>query len=103
VRTGIRRLRFGSPSVDLRPHRLDRLDRLGQTRQTPTRLDRLDRLSWTRLNPVTPDAVLDPIEQPEKQIPSTVGMTTKVVKGSIWSLIGQVAPFTTLVVIPTVD
>jgi len=40
---------------------------------------------------VTPDTTqLDPKPQPEAR--STAGMTTKVVKGSLWTLAGQVAP-----------
>jgi O-antigen/teichoic acid export membrane protein len=42
---------------------------------------------------VTPDAALNPLdEQQPTQPSSTAGMTTKVVKGSIWTLAGQVAP-----------
>jgi O-antigen/teichoic acid export membrane protein len=42
---------------------------------------------------VTPESILDPVDrQNPVQPPSTVGMTTKVVKGSIWTLAGQVAP-----------
>jgi len=41
---------------------------------------------------VTPDTAADALPLPEKQAPSTAGMTTKVVKGSIWTLAGQVAP-----------
>jgi O-antigen/teichoic acid export membrane protein len=41
---------------------------------------------------VTPDSALDPIEQPIQQAPSTAGMTTKVVKGSMWTLAGSVLP-----------
>ncbi|HQZ82456.1 MAG TPA: flippase [Pyrinomonadaceae bacterium] len=52
--------------------------------------------------PVSPDAarsVLESIavtpenaDSPENTPPSTAGMTTKVVKGSLWTLLGQVAP-----------
>ena len=41
---------------------------------------------------MTPDTALNPIEEPGIQPPSTAGMTTKVVKGSMWTLIGQIAP-----------
>jgi O-antigen/teichoic acid export membrane protein len=41
---------------------------------------------------VTPDAALNPIDEPKLQPPPTTGMTTKVVKGSIWTLIGSVLP-----------
>jgi O-antigen/teichoic acid export membrane protein len=52
---------------------------------------------------VTPDAALNPIDEPTLQPPPTTGMTTKVVKGSIWTLIGQLAPFAvTFVAIPFV-
>ena len=43
---------------------------------------------------MTPDTALNPAPEPEIQTPLTTGMTTKVVKGSIWTLIGQAAPFT---------
>jgi len=53
---------------------------------------------------VTLDTVLPSIEEPKLQPPSTAGMTTKVVKGSMWTLAGQVAPlFATLVATPFVD
>ena len=39
---------------------------------------------------MTPDLSVDPIANPE--IPSTAGMTTRVVKGSLWTLLGQVLP-----------
>jgi O-antigen/teichoic acid export membrane protein len=52
---------------------------------------------------VTPDTVLHLTEDPKIQPPSTTGMTTRVVKGSIWSLIGQVAPlFVSLITTPFV-
>ena len=42
---------------------------------------------------MTPDAALNPLdEQKQIQPPSTAGMTTKVVKGSIWTLAGSVLP-----------
>jgi O-antigen/teichoic acid export membrane protein len=41
---------------------------------------------------VTPVTPVEPIVGPIKQPPSTAGMTTKVVKGSLWTLAGQVAP-----------
>lgn len=41
---------------------------------------------------MTPDTALDTLEQPDNQTPSTTGMTTRVVKGSFWTLAGQVAP-----------
>jgi len=40
---------------------------------------------------VTPDPVPGEI-QPQNTIPSTAGMTTKVVKGGLWTLGGQVLP-----------
>ena len=40
---------------------------------------------------VTPEVTADTAELP-KSAPSTAGMTTKVVKGSLWTLAGQVAP-----------
>lgn len=39
---------------------------------------------------MTPDPAADPVLN--TQIPSTAGMTTKVVKGSLWTLAGQVLP-----------
>ena len=41
---------------------------------------------------MTPDIAADPLPLPEKESPSTAGMTTKVVKGSIWTLGGLVVP-----------
>lgn len=41
---------------------------------------------------MTPDAALSPIEEPKIPPPSTAGMTTKVIKGSIWTLAGSVLP-----------
>jgi O-antigen/teichoic acid export membrane protein len=41
---------------------------------------------------VTPDPALNTIEEPKLQPPSTAGMTTKVVKGSMWTLGGSVLP-----------
>jgi O-antigen/teichoic acid export membrane protein len=41
---------------------------------------------------VTTEAAIDVPEKPINQPPSTAGMTTKVVKGSLWTLAGQVAP-----------
>jgi O-antigen/teichoic acid export membrane protein len=42
---------------------------------------------------VTPDAALDPLKETQPtQPPSTAGMTTKVVKGSMWTLAGSVLP-----------
>jgi hypothetical protein len=41
---------------------------------------------------VTPEASAGPIAEPTITPPSTAGMTTKVVKGSMWTLAGQVAP-----------
>jgi len=41
---------------------------------------------------VTPDPAADPLPLPKNQPPSTAGMTTKVVKGSLWTLAGQIAP-----------
>jgi O-antigen/teichoic acid export membrane protein len=47
-----------------------------------------------KLQHVTPDTALDSSVDPQMPQPqSTAGMTTKVVKGSIWTLFGQVAPF----------
>lgn len=40
---------------------------------------------------MTPEEASEPAEKP-KTPPSTAGMTTKVVKGSLWTLAGQVAP-----------
>jgi O-antigen/teichoic acid export membrane protein len=42
---------------------------------------------------VTRDAALEEIAQQSQQVRSTAGMTTKVVKGSMWTLAGQIAPF----------
>lgn len=54
-----------------------------------------------KLTRVTPDASLNPAEKPAIQPRSTVGMTTKVVKGSLWTLGGQVLPlFATLASTP---
>lgn len=41
---------------------------------------------------VTPELTVDSSGEAPKQIPSTAGMTTKVVKGSMWTLAGSVAP-----------
>jgi O-antigen/teichoic acid export membrane protein len=41
---------------------------------------------------VTPEVTADKNTEPIPQVPSTAGMTTKVVKGSLWTLAGQVAP-----------
>jgi O-antigen/teichoic acid export membrane protein len=41
---------------------------------------------------VTPDTTLDPSVPQPIQPPSTAGMTTKVVKGSLWTLAGSVVP-----------
>lgn len=41
---------------------------------------------------MTPDLTADSPGEAPKQAPSTAGMTTKVVKGSMWTLIGSVAP-----------
>lgn len=41
---------------------------------------------------MTPEAAAGPITEPTLTPPSTAGMTTKVVKGSLWTLAGQVAP-----------
>ena len=45
-----------------------------------------------KLNTVTADPTADSPGEASKQIPSAAGMTTKVVKGSMWTLAGQVAP-----------
>lgn len=45
-----------------------------------------------KLQPVTPDTAIADPQIPINQPPSTAGMTTKVVKGSLWTLVGQVAP-----------
>lgn len=44
-----------------------------------------------KLSRVTQTIAAEP-SIPNKNLPSTAGMTTKVVKGSLWTLIGQVAP-----------
>lgn len=41
---------------------------------------------------MTPDTAIADPQIPINQPPSTAGMTTKVVKGSLWTLVGQVAP-----------
>jgi O-antigen/teichoic acid export membrane protein len=41
---------------------------------------------------VTSEIAIENSADPAVQIPSTAGMTTKVVKGSLWTLAGQVAP-----------
>jgi O-antigen/teichoic acid export membrane protein len=41
---------------------------------------------------VTPEITADKQVEPTKNAPSTAGMTTKVVKGSVWTLAGSVAP-----------
>jgi O-antigen/teichoic acid export membrane protein len=41
---------------------------------------------------VTPEVTADKNTEPIPQVPSTAGMTTKVVKGSLWTLASQVAP-----------
>lgn len=52
---------------------------------------------------MTPDTTLDPASATATVAASTAGMTTKVVKGSIWTLVGQVAPMAvTLVTTPFV-
>jgi O-antigen/teichoic acid export membrane protein len=46
-----------------------------------------------KISPVTPDTALHPIEEPKTiERSSTAGMTTKVVKGSMWTLGGSVLP-----------
>jgi len=45
-----------------------------------------------KLIPVTPELTVDSPDEAPKQVPSTAGMTTKVVKGSMWTLAGSVAP-----------
>jgi O-antigen/teichoic acid export membrane protein len=51
---------------------------------------------------VTPDLPAD-LTEIRHQVPSTAGMTTKVVKGSLWTLAGHVAPlFATLATTPFV-
>jgi len=60
------------------------------------------------LLPVTPEETIEPFIQAgtieaENQAPSTVGMTTMVVKGSVWTLAGQVLPmFASLVTAPII-
>jgi O-antigen/teichoic acid export membrane protein len=49
-------------------------------------------IQTNKLSHVTPDIAADPLPLPEKRIPSTAGMTTKVVKGSMWTLGGSVLP-----------
>jgi O-antigen/teichoic acid export membrane protein len=52
---------------------------------------------------VTPDITTDTAAEAEKTIPSTAGMTTRVAKGSIWTLAGQVLPlFASLVTTPLI-
>jgi O-antigen/teichoic acid export membrane protein len=41
---------------------------------------------------VTPEVTAETTATPPAQAPSTAGMTTKVVKGSLWTIVGQVAP-----------
>lgn len=41
---------------------------------------------------VTPELTADSPTEPPKAAPTTAGMTTKVVKGSMWTLVGQIAP-----------
>jgi O-antigen/teichoic acid export membrane protein len=41
---------------------------------------------------VTPEETAESPAEPTSQAPSTAGMTTKVVKGSLWTLVGQVGP-----------
>lgn len=41
---------------------------------------------------MTPESTADPIPEIANQPPSTAGMTSRVVKGSLWTLAGQLAP-----------
>ncbi len=51
---------------------------------------------------MTPDSTLIPVEIPAN-VPSTAGMTTKVVKGSLWTLSGQILPlFVSVITTPFV-
>ena len=56
------------------------------------------------LDAVTPESTADGLTTaPLDQTPSTAGMTTRVVKGSIWTLAGQVLPlFASLVTTPLI-
>lgn len=38
------------------------------------------------------EVTAEKLTDPAFQVPSTAGMTTKVVKGSLWTLLGQVLP-----------
>jgi O-antigen/teichoic acid export membrane protein len=49
-------------------------------------------IQTNKLSHVTPDIAADPLPLPEKRIPPAAGMTTKVVKGSMWTLGGSVLP-----------
>ena len=50
---------------------------------------------------MTPDTTIVSPDNHENQVPSTVGMTTKIVKGSIWTLAGSALPLlVTLVTMP---
>ena len=53
---------------------------------------------------MTPEITAEnPVEMPGQQPPSTAGMTTRVVKGSIWTLAGQVLPlFASLITMPLI-
>jgi len=54
-----------------------------------------------KLTHVTPDTTIVSPDNYENQAPSTVGMTTKIVKGSIWTLAGSALPLlVTLVTVP---
>lgn len=48
-------------------------------------------LTTNKLSTVTPEPILNATDNPGV-IPSTAGMTAKVVKGGIWTLVGQVLP-----------
>lgn len=55
------------------------------------------------LLPVTPETIADNLTDPLDQPPSTAGMTTRVVKGSLWTLAGQVLPlFASLITTPLI-
>ena len=55
------------------------------------------------LDAVTPETTADGLTDPLDRAPSTAGMTTRVVKGSIWTLAGQVLPlFASLATTPMI-
>src|SRR3954454_808685 len=55
------------------------------------------------LDPVTPETTAESLADPVNQAPSTAGMTTRVLKGSIWTLAGQALPlFASLATTPLI-